>query len=58
LLTLLAGSGRIITVTMVLFASISGGTPATVATLALIVALPAGVLLTIAGRSGSDASPA
>lgn len=51
LLTLLVGSGRVVTLTMLLFTALSGGNPATIATLALLAAAPAVILLGPAGRS-------
>ena len=55
-MTLLAGSGRVVTLTMVLFAALSGGSPSTVAVLSLLVALPAGALLAAAGRMSGEPS--
>lgn len=51
LLTLLAGSGRIVTVTMLLYNALSGANAATVSTLALIVLIPALALLGVVRRS-------
>lgn len=63
LLTLLTGSGRVITPTMLLFNATSGGNPVTTATLALVVTVPVLVLVTVAAgapdreiESGSVAS--
>lgn len=50
LLTVLAGSGRVVTITMLLFAGLSGGNPSSIGVLALIAAFPAMVLVVIAGR--------
>lgn len=55
-LTLLAGSGRVVTSTIVLFAALSGGSASTIAVLALLVALPAGSLLAVAGRIAEEPS--
>lgn len=55
-LTLLAGGGRVVTLTMAMFAALSGGSPSTVAVLSLMVALPVGVLLAAVGRV-SEESP-
>jgi putative spermidine/putrescine transport system permease protein len=49
LLTVLVGSGRVITITMLLFAALSGGNPSTIGVLALVAAAPAAVLLVAAG---------
>lgn len=51
LLTLLVGSGRVVTVNMALFTALSGGNPTTIATLALLVAAPAVVVLAAVGHA-------
>jgi putative spermidine/putrescine transport system permease protein len=48
LLTLLAGSGEVITLTMLLFNAVAGGNPTTIGTLALLTVLPAAVLVGVA----------
>ena len=53
LLTVLAGSGRIVTVTMLLFAALSGGSPSTVGVLALTAAVPATIMLSLAGSKAT-----
>lgn len=55
-MTLLAGSGRVVTITMALFAALSGGAPSTIAVLSLMVALPAGLLLATSGRASEEPS--
>lgn len=47
LLTLLAGSGRVVTLTMLLFNAISGGNPTTIATLALAAIIPVAILISL-----------
>lgn len=47
LLTLLAGSGRVVTVTMLLFNAVSGGNPSTIGTLALVAIVPVAVLVAL-----------
>lgn len=47
LLTLLAGSGRVVTITMLLFNAVSGGNPSTVGTLALAAIVPVAILVSL-----------
>ncbi len=54
LLTVLSGSGRVVTITMLLFSALSGGNPSTIGVLALVTAAPATVLLVVAGRDASE----
>lgn len=53
LLTVFSGSGRVVTVTMLLFSALSGGNPSTIGVLALVTAAPATILLVLAGRTSS-----
>ncbi|MCC6438327.1 MAG: ABC transporter permease subunit [Acidimicrobiales bacterium] len=48
LLTLLAGGGQVVTITMLLFSALSGGNPTTIAVLALCAALPSVGALAVA----------
>ena len=48
LLTLLAGGGQVVTVTMLLFSALAGGNPSTIGVFGLIAALPALVTITVA----------
>lgn len=48
LLTLLAGGGEVVTITMLLFAALAGGNPTTIAVLALCAGLPSLVALAVA----------
>lgn len=57
LLTLLAGSGRVITPTMLLFNATSGGNPVTTATLALLVIVPVLVLVSVAAGAPERGVP-
>jgi putative spermidine/putrescine transport system permease protein len=50
-LTLLIGGGRVITLPMLLFAAVSGGNPATIATLALVFAAPPLIAIALAARA-------
>ncbi|MGE0880903.1 MAG: ABC transporter permease [Acidimicrobiia bacterium] len=50
LLTVLAGSGKVVTITILLFNALSGANPSTIGVLALAAAAPAIVLVVIAGR--------
>lgn len=54
LLTVLSGSGRVVTITMLLFSALSGGNPSTIGVLALIAAAPATILLGLAGRQTTE----
>lgn len=54
LLTVLSGSGRVVTITMLLFSALSGGNPSTIGVLALITAAPATILLALAGRQTTE----
>lgn len=56
LLTVLAGSGRVVTITMLLFSALSGGNTSTIGVLALITALPAVLLVTAAGHQNAGAN--
>jgi putative spermidine/putrescine transport system permease protein len=56
LLTVLVGSGKVITITTLLFAALAGGNPTTVGVLALVVALPAVGVLVFAGTRTEPAS--
>jgi len=56
LLTLLAGSGRVITPTMLLFNATAGGNPVVIATLALLVTVPVIVLVSFASGSPENGS--
>ncbi len=56
LLTLLAGGGRIITVTMLLFNSVSGGNPSTIGVLALLCAAPVISLTFVTARATRQAT--
>jgi putative spermidine/putrescine transport system permease protein len=47
LLTLLAGSGRVVTITMLLFNAVSGGNPSTIGTLALVAIVPVAILVSL-----------
>lgn len=53
LLTVLTGSGRVVTITMLLFSALSGCNPSTIGVLALITAAPATILLVFAGSDSS-----
>ncbi len=57
LLTLLAGSGRVITPTVLLFNAASGGNPVTTATLALVVIVPVLVLVSVAAGAPDQGVP-
>lgn len=50
LLTLLTGSGHVITITMLLYNALSGGNPTVIGTLALVAAGPTVVLLAVTGH--------
>lgn len=50
LLTLLAGGGRVVTSTMLLFSALAGGNPTTIAVLALTAGLPSMVALAVTWR--------
>lgn len=54
LLTVLSGSGRVVTITMLLFSALSGGNPSTIGVLALISAAPATILLAFATRRTTE----
>lgn len=56
LLTLLVGSGRVVTITMLLFNALSGANATTVGTLALAAMVPAFVVLAVARRSLAEMS--
>ena len=51
LVTVLVGSGKVITITTLLFGALAGGNPTRIGGLALVTALPAVVLLVIAART-------
>ena len=48
LLTLLAGGGRVVTVTMLLFNALAGGNPSSIGSLALVAAAPSVLALAVA----------
>jgi len=54
LLTALTGSGRVVTITMLLFSALSGGNPSTSGVLALVTGAPATILLALAGRQTTE----
>ncbi len=56
LLTVLVGSGKVITITTLLYAALSGGNPTTIGALALITAVPAVVVLVAAGTRTDQAA--
>lgn len=57
LLTLLVGSGRVVTLTVLLFAALAGGNPNTIGTLAILTALPCIMLLALVGGGVDEGEP-